>query len=116
MAREIIVGVLLGAGALFTLLACIGLWRMPDVYTRMQATTKAVTLGTLFTMIAVTVAFARVDVGTRALLVVAFLFYTAPISAHMLARAAYFMRIRQCPACVVDELEGHYDFDDHELH
>lgn len=87
--REWLVLGLLGAGALFLLLAAVGVVRMPDLYTRMHAATKATTLGAGCTLLAVAVYFDDFGVTVRALLVVAFIFLTAPVAAHMIGRAAY---------------------------
>jgi multicomponent Na+:H+ antiporter subunit G len=87
--REWLVLGLLIAGALFLLLAAVGVVRLPDVYTRMQAATKAATLGAGCTLFAVAVYFDDFGVTVRALLVVAFIFLTAPVAAHMIGRAAY---------------------------
>jgi multicomponent Na+:H+ antiporter subunit G len=76
-------------GALFMLLGAVGIIRMPDVFTRMQATTKATTLGTACTLLSVALHFAELGVATRALLIVCLVFLTAPIAAHMLGKAAY---------------------------
>jgi multicomponent Na+:H+ antiporter subunit G len=87
--REWLVLVLLSAGALFLLLAAVGVVRMPDLYTRMQAATKAATLGAGCTLLAVAVYFDDFGVTVRALLVIAFIFLTAPVAAHMIGRAAF---------------------------
>ena len=105
--------ILLGAGLM--LLASIGVLRMPDVFTRMQASTKAASLGSGTALLAVAFHFADLSVVVRALLAVAFIFLTAPISAHMIARAAYFMGVPIWERSVVDDLEGRYDRQAHRL-
>src|SRR3712207_8008456 len=85
--REWLVLGLLSAGALFLLLAAVGVVRMPDLYTRMQAATKATTLGVGCTLLADAVYFDDFGVTVRALLVVAFIFLTAPGAAHMIGGA-----------------------------
>ena len=73
------------AGSLFFLLASVGLVRMPDVYNRMQAGTKATTLGSVFlTGFAVLMP----AVWPKILVLIVFLFVTNPLSSHALARAA----------------------------
>lgn len=106
---EIISGVLLIIGAGFNLVAAIGLLRFPDVYTRMHAASKAGTLGSGVMMIAIAVASGEFNVVTRSLAGVVFFVLTAPLSAHLLARAAYFSGIRPWEGTRVDELAGHYD-------
>ncbi|MDW8098162.1 MAG: monovalent cation/H(+) antiporter subunit G [Anaerolineae bacterium] len=113
--REVISGILILIGAVFSLLAGVGILRMPDLYTRMSATTKVATLGVGSTLLAVTVYFGELDVATRALATIAFVFLTAPVAAHMIGRAAYFTGVPLWKGTVVDELRGHYDLRTHEL-
>lgn len=74
-------------GALFLLLAAVGLIRMPDVYNRMQAGTKATTLGSMLVFVGFMVLMP--SGWTRLLLLVLFIFLTNPLSSHALARAAH---------------------------
>lgn len=75
-------------GGLFSLLAAVGLLRMPDLYTRMQSATKAGTLGVACTAAAAAVHF-RGAVAWEALIVIFFFFLTAPVASHLIARASY---------------------------
>lgn len=113
--REVISGALVLVGALFALLAGVGILRMPDLYTRMSATTKVATLGVGSTLLAVAMYFGELGVATRALAAVAFVFLTAPVAAHMIGRASYFVGVPMCPETAIDELRGHYDPRTHEL-
>ena len=113
--NDLLAAVLVLLGAVLMLLAGIGIVRMPDLFTRMQAATKAASLGSGATLLAVALHFAELGIAVRALLAVAFIFLTAPISAHMLARAAYFMGIPLWDRTVVDDLEGRYDRRNHRL-
>ncbi|MDA3863482.1 MAG: monovalent cation/H(+) antiporter subunit G [Deltaproteobacteria bacterium] len=74
-------------GALFTLLGSLGVLRMPDVYNRLQAGTKATTLG--FLSILVGAAFLQPLWIPKLILIGVFLVITAPISSHNLARASH---------------------------
>ncbi len=94
--------VLIGAG--FTLVAALGLLRLPDVYTRMHAASKAGTLGSGVLLIALGVQAGDSGTLTRALAGVAFFLLTAPISAHLLAKASYAMGYRMTDLSVVDEM------------
>jgi multicomponent Na+:H+ antiporter subunit G len=76
-------------GAFFILAAAIGVLRFPDLYTRLHASTKLITLGGLGVFIGTAVALNQPEVTTRMLLITAFFFLTAPLSAYMIARAAY---------------------------
>ncbi len=82
-------GILLLIGALFSLLAAVGILRLPDLYTRMHAASKAGTMGSGLMLIAIAVIAFDGPVILRALVGVVFLLLTTPVSAHLLARAAY---------------------------
>ncbi len=102
---EIIASILVGVGVLFNLFGCIGLVRFPDVYTRLQAATKCVTLGTCLTLGGVAVygfAGGFGAMGLKALLCVGFLVITAPTAAHALARGAYKYGVKLKEPTVVD--------------
>jgi multicomponent Na+:H+ antiporter subunit G len=85
-----IANLLLLTGALFVLVAAVGLVRLPDLLMRMHAATKAGTLGAGLLLVAVAVSIPEVSVVTRALATFVFLLLTAPIAAHVIARAAYY--------------------------
>jgi multicomponent Na+:H+ antiporter subunit G len=89
MFSNVLVSLLMLAGAGFMLLAAIGMVRFPDLFSRMQSSTKAGTLGAGCVLAAV--ALDRADAGVTANvgLIIAFLIVTAPTAAHRLARAAY---------------------------
>lgn len=103
---NVLVGLLLIGGALFSLVAAIGILRLDDVYMRMHSASKAGTLGSGMALIAVAFHSLEIDVVTRAVAGVIFFMLTAPISAHLLARAAYQVGYRPCAATHVDELAG----------
>jgi multicomponent Na+:H+ antiporter subunit G len=87
-----LIGALLALlGAFFLLLASLGLIRMPDVYNRMQAGTKATTLGSI--LIFGGVAFLAPAHWPRCAVLVLFIFLTNPLSSHALARSAHFQGI-----------------------
>jgi multicomponent Na+:H+ antiporter subunit G len=101
---ERISAVLLVAGASFMLLAGLGVHRLPDLFMRLQAATKASTLGVGCLLLGVAVHFQELGVTTRAVLVVAFLFLTAPVGAHLIARAAYAVGVPLWKGTITDEL------------
>lgn len=93
---DAVISIFLLVGAAFALIGSLGLARLPDFYTRLHAPTKATTLGMAGMLIASAVYFTR-DSGTLSvheLLVAVFLFITAPVSAHLLAKAALHRRVR----------------------
>jgi len=113
--NDLLAAGLMLVGAVLMLLAAVGVLRMPDLFTRMQASTKAASLGSGTALLAVALHFSEVSVAVRAILAVAFIFLTAPISAHMIARAAYFTGVPLWERTVTDDLEGRYDRDKHRL-
>jgi len=93
MSLQHILGILLmGAGTLFVFVAGLGVLRLPDVYMRLHASTKAGTLGVALNAAGLVVFYPNLGVLTRAGALVLFLLLTAPIAAHMIGRAAYFAR------------------------
>lgn len=85
---SILIDVLLILGGLASLLAGVSLLRLPDVYTRLHGAAKAGTLGVFTIMTAAGLYFRNHVTIIEALVVVAFLFLTAPIATHLVARAA----------------------------
>jgi len=112
---EWILVVLMIIGGAFLLLAAIGIIRMPDLYSRVQAATKAATLGVGCIILALVIHFADLAITVRALLVIAFLFLTQPVAAHMIGRAAYFVGVPLWENTIMDELRGRYDASTHSL-
>jgi multicomponent Na+:H+ antiporter subunit G len=96
--------ILLGSGVAFSLLAAVGIFRMPDVYTRMQASSKAGTLGCALVLGAVALAYDDPGVTARAILVIAFVLLTGPVAAHVVSRAAYRTGTPPAPETMLDEL------------
>ena len=107
---DVLAAVLLLGGAFFMLVASIGLLRLPDVYCRMHAATKATTFGMGGILLGASIIFQSVTVTTQAFLAVFFLFLTAPVAAHLISRAAYKRGPDLCPETTHDEygkyLEG----------
>lgn len=115
MIQTIISPILLTLGALLMLLAGIGLLRMPDLFLRMSATSKAATLGVILIMVATAVYFNDLGVTGRAAGIVIFIILTASISAHMIGRAAYITGEQLWPKTKIDEMKGRYNEDTHQL-
>lgn len=84
---DIIIGILLCLGTLFTLIASLGILRMPDLYTRMHAATKAGTVGLASLLLAVAIAIPDITVISRVIGTMLFIFITAPVAAHLLGKA-----------------------------
>jgi multicomponent Na+:H+ antiporter subunit G len=115
MMNDLIAAVLLLIGASFLLLAGVGMLRMPDVFSRMQAATKASTLGVACVLVAVAVHFNDWGITMRALAASVFFLLTAPVSAHLIGRASYFLGVPLWEGTVIDELRGRYDLRTHRL-
>lgn len=102
-------------GTIFVLLASIGLVRMPDTYLRISVTTKAATLGIGLILISAAFYFKEASVTTRVLAIILFIVLTAPVGAHLIGRASYFIGVKMWHKSVIDELEGKYKKVTHEL-
>ena len=87
--NEIIGFIIIGIGLVFDLFGCIGLVRMPNVYTRLQAATKCVTLGTCSILFGVLCLSGFDATGLKALICIAFVAMTSPTAAHAIARASH---------------------------
>lgn len=112
---EIVIVGLLVLGTLFCVLAAIGMARMPDVYSRMQAATKAGTLGVACLLLASALHAASLPVIVEGVLIILFLFLTSPIASHLIARSAYFVDVPMWKNTTIDELRGCYDRASHRL-
>lgn len=89
-------------GILFDIAGCIGLIRLPDVYNRLQAATKCVTLGTCLVLVGVMILAGSAASAIKAALCLAFILITSPTAAHALARGAHTSGIRLWEKSVVD--------------
>jgi multicomponent Na+:H+ antiporter subunit G len=101
---NVFAGLLILAGAFFAFVAAVGLWRFPDIYSRMHAASKAGTLGSGLVLLALAVHAGDTATVTRALAGIVFFLLTAPISAHLLARAAYVVGYGLVETSVLDEM------------
>lgn len=90
------------------LVAAIGALRLPDFYTRMHAITKAGTLGIGLVLVGIAVFFWDLSATTRALAVIVFVLFTAPVSAHMIGRAGYLDQVLMWKGTLMDQLEGRF--------
>ncbi len=90
-AGEWVIGLLVIAGALFSLLGTFGLIRLPDVYTRSHAATKTATLGVICVLSGAFLYFWAVEghISAKLVLGIVFVFVTAPVGGHLIIRAAY---------------------------
>lgn len=103
---EILAALLLLFGASISLIAAIGVARLPDAFLRMHAATKAGVVGAGLTLLGVAFAFDTGEAWLRVGLIVAFLLVTVPISSHALGRAAYVGGAPMWSGTVMDDLKG----------
>lgn len=99
---ELIGSILVLLGAIFLFSAGLGMLRMPDAFTRIQAGTKASTLGNMLLLAGL--AFYHPGWSLKLMIVIYFVLLTNPISSHALARAAHIIRIPMTPTTVTDAL------------
>lgn len=112
---EWVVSAFMLIGAVFMLLAAIGLIRLPDLPTRMHASTKSGVLGSSLIMIGVMLSFLDTVVTFRALAIIVFLMITTPVAAHVIGRAGYFVGVNLWEGTVKDMLKESYDPVSHQL-
>jgi multicomponent Na+:H+ antiporter subunit G len=91
-------------GSFFALVGAIGLVRLPDVYTRSHAASKAGTVGSGLAMLAIAVSSPEIYVATRAIAGLLFFLLTAPVAAHLLMRAAYKSNYPMWSGAVIDDM------------
>ena len=109
---DLVIALVMISGAAFKLLAAIGMVRLPDVYLRLHASTKSTTLGVSGMFLATAIYFGRdgqTDVVILSFLVILFIFMTAPVAGHVIARASYIVGAPLWEKSVVDELQGRYE-------
>ena len=100
---EIIGYILIIVGVLFDLFGCIGLVRFPDVYNRLQASTKCVTLGTILLLLGVAVISGISASAAKAIICAVFILVTSPTAAHAIAKGAYASGVKLWDKSVVDK-------------
>jgi multicomponent Na+:H+ antiporter subunit G len=105
MIFEIVAIVIAALGTGLFLVAGLGLVRMPDLLNRMHASSKAGTLGAVLVLAAVAINLADTAITMRVALIIFFLFITAPVAAHMIARAAYRSGTPLSDETVIDEYQ-----------
>ncbi|MDI7861623.1 monovalent cation/H(+) antiporter subunit G [Rhizobiaceae bacterium n13] len=104
---ELIGSLFVLAGAFFLFSAGLGLLRMPDAYTRIQAGTKASTLGNILVLVGLGVY--HPDWAFKLLVVAYFVLMTNPLSSHALSRAAHAIGTPMAPSTFTDALKDRDD-------
>jgi len=98
---EIIGAILVLLGSVFLFLGALGLVRMPDLFNRIQAGTKASTLGTFLSLIGLLLI--TPEWWGKLILLMIFILITNPVSSHVLARAAHFIGVPLADKTVTDK-------------
>ena len=111
--KETVTILLLFTGSLFALIGSIGMVKMPDFFTRIHAAAISSTLSIICILSATAIHFNRLGVSVQCLLIFMLIFITAPIAAHMISRAAYFIGESLWEHTIKDELKGQYDKETH---
>lgn len=94
MIVEVMVSLFLLIGAAFALIGAIGLASLPDFFTRLHGPTKATTLGVGGMLVASMIHFtSQGKVSLHEILIIAFLFITAPVSAHLMMKAGLHLKL-----------------------
>ncbi len=101
--NEIIGVFLLAVGVLFDIFGCIGLVRLPDIYNRLQAATKCVTLGTCLILAGTIFLGGSAAAAWKAVLCIIFIAIASPAAAHALARGSYSFGVGMADISVADQ-------------
>jgi multicomponent Na+:H+ antiporter subunit G len=100
---DVIGYMLIMGGILFDIFGCIGLVRFPDVYNRLQASTKCVTLGTILLLAGVAVITGLSATAAKAIICAVFILITSPTAAHAIAKGSYASGVKLWENSVVDK-------------
>jgi multicomponent Na+:H+ antiporter subunit G len=100
---EIIGYILIIIGIIFDISGCIGLVRLPDVYNRLQASTKCVTLGTILLLIGVALVSDVAALNAKAIICAVFILITSPTAAHAIAKGSYASGVKLWENSVTDK-------------
>jgi multicomponent Na+:H+ antiporter subunit G len=95
--------ILITVGILFNIFGCIGLVRFPDVYNRLQASTKCVTLGTILLLVGVAIAGGSGAIAAKAVVCAVFILLTSPTAAHAIAKGTYASGVKLWENSVTDK-------------
>lgn len=110
VSTELIGAILILIGSVTSVVSAIGMIRFPDVYSRAHAATKTTTVAVLITLFGVFLYFWMHEgfISIRVLLAILFVFFTAPVSGHLVLRAAYRSNVKMTPRTKEDELKDYF--------
>ncbi|WP_177765987.1 monovalent cation/H(+) antiporter subunit G [Flavobacterium sp. I3-2] len=106
---DILIMILSTLGALFILVASVGIYKMPDFYSRLSVTIKAATLGVGAILIAAALYFAEFSVTTKTISIIFFLFLTAPVAGYLIGKVAYVNGTKLWKHSIIDEMKDDPD-------
>ncbi len=109
---EILTSIFLLLGGILSIVAAVGVLRMPDLFIRMHAATKVGTVGVSAITIGLMIHFGTLTVTSRGVLVIAFFLLTAPVAAHMIACAAYRSGVSLWLLTRIDEWKSHGEIEE----
>ena len=110
--QQAVVVIFMLLGAFFMFISGLGIIRLPDLYMRVSAATKASTLGAGFSLLSLAVHFDSFDIAMLSVATIGFLVMTAPIAAHLISQAAYHVGVELWEHTIVDELHGKHKNND----
>ncbi len=104
---NILVVLFISVGVIFIAVAAIGLFRLPDLYTRAHAASKSATLGVMSVLIGVFLHFWLIEdhFNPRILLGILFIFMTGPVGGHIMSRSSYIAGVKPWSGTVRDDLK-----------
>jgi len=105
---EIIGLIITGTGVVFLFLGSLGIYRMPDVYNRVQAGTKCTTLGSFLTIIGVGIM--QPEWFWKTLIIALFILISNPVSSHALGRASRKTGVSLCDKTIVDKTKDFKEY------
>ncbi|RLC33865.1 MAG: Na+/H+ antiporter subunit G [Candidatus Nealsonbacteria bacterium] len=97
--------IIISIGIMFDFFGCVGLVRLPDIYNRLQAATKCVTLGTCLILLGALLINGVSALGIKAVICIVFILVTSPTAAHALARGAHQSGVKLWEKSVCDKYE-----------
>ncbi|VEF49372.1 monovalent cation/H+ antiporter subunit G [Bacillus freudenreichii] len=108
---EFIGAFLILIGSVISVISAMGIIRFPDVYTRAHAATKSTTLGVQLSLVGAFIYIWMTEhfISVRLILGILFVFITAPVSGHLIIRAAYRSKVKMTEDTIEDELKAVLD-------
>lgn len=106
---DVFIMILCTLGAFFILVACVGIYKMPDFYARLSVTIKAATMGVGSILIAAALFFADFPVTTKVISIIFFLFLTAPVAGYLIGKVAYVNGTKLWKHSIIDEMKDDPD-------